>query len=374
MPFDLLTYALCKKYVNKYISSAAPDEWDEVRNAVRAGTTDRYFGKGDQFAIRRGAGSVIANVAGIGSKTKSVTANGNAVTDPTYFDKYPNAKPLLLHFNDVTYGVVFSAPQANYQIVTEIASGATCNIKLKTRDIASDALVAYDFTAPKTLVAGGRLRQSSATVLQYYVNAKATAENITITAGSVNADISSKLSVQCDFNRVLYGDAGYLNSAVRQYLGSAAAAGTYWEPKTIYDLKPSWEGTLAGFQNGLDPEFLAVVGKTTREVEMNTVTDNGTLVPNTTFSDKFFLPSRKEIFGDAENAGHKGTQFDLYVGSSNADRIRYDITAPQTPRYWWLRSPHAGDSYIARTVYSDGSMSNNGANYGLGALPACVIL
>ena len=373
MAFDVVTYALCKGYVDKYISSAAPTEWDEFQNSVRAGTVDRYVGKGDQLVIAKGAGSLIANVAGIGSKTKNTTANGNAVTDPTYFDKYPNAKPLLLHFNDVNYGVMFSAPQASYKITEEIASGAACNIKLALRDIAENAVVQYDFTAPKALVVGGVLQQTTATNLAYYATLTGAVTNITIAAGTANADISAKLSLMNDFNRIKYGSGNYLESAIRQYLGSAAAAGTYWAPKTIYDMPPSWNLTLAGFQNGLDPKFLAVVGKTTREVELNTITDGGP--GNATISDKFFLPSWKEVFGGAgDNATHKGTQFDLYVGSSNADRIRYDISAPQTPRYWWLRSPNAGYSNYARSVVSDGSLNHINAYNGYGALPACVIL
>ena len=224
------------------------------------------------------------------------------------------------------------------------------------------------------MAVGGRLRQSSTTSLLYYATPKSSPINITIAAGSVNASISAKLSLQNDFNRATYGNNNYLDSAIRQYLESSAAASTYWNPKTIYDMPPSWNATLAGFQNGLDPDFLAIVGKTDREVEMNTLTDNGTLVPNKTFSDKFFLPSRKEIYGDAENLGHKGRQFDIYVDTTNAAKVKYDITAPQTPQVWWLRSPHTGHSYNGRRVSSDGSVVSSGANNGNGVAPACVIL
>ena len=74
----------------------------------------------------------MAVLADVGSVSKNITANGNAPVDPTYFTQFPNAKPLTLEFLEVTYGIMFSAPQANYEIVTEIVSGEACNIALKT--------------------------------------------------------------------------------------------------------------------------------------------------------------------------------------------------------------------------------------------------
>ncbi len=369
--FDAVTYGALKSYVNKHISSAAPSSWGELQNSVRAGTSGNYFGKGDLFTHTKGANSVLLQLADIGGINKSNTANGNAPFDPDYFARYPKATPLTMQYLDANYGIQFSAPQANYNILTEIASGTACNISLKTYEIAGGNLATYDFTAPQNLIVGGRLRQSAAGNLQYYATSKATPVNIAITAGSVNASVSGKLSVQNDYLRVVFGNNKDADSAVRQLLNSAGLRNTVWEPKNIYDIAPSWMTTLDGFQYGIDPEFLAAVGRTTRETELNTVTDGG---GNIITTDKFFLPSRKEIYGDAENVTHKGKQFDLYVGTGNAAKIKYDITNPATPRHWWLRSPHAGNSYNARNVNTDGSVNHSGASHGLGVAPACVIL
>lgn len=174
-----------------------------------------------------------------------------------------------------------------------------------------------------------------------------------------------------DGNRLLYGSNNYLESAVRQYLNSNGVAGSYWTAQTDYDVAPSWNATLNGLQYQMDIDFLNIIGLTTREVELNTVTDGG---GNITASDKFFLPSRKEIFNAAENGTHKGRQFSYYIGADNAKRIRYDITNKVTPRYWWLRSPSAGSSISVRAVYSDGAFSYYHAYNGIGVAPACVIL
>jgi len=351
---------------------AVPDTWLEFQAAVRDGTIDQYFAVGDQFNVLKGATNLVFDIVDIGSSTRNVTANGNAPKDPNYFTNFPNAKPVTLLMHDVIYGAVFDAPEANYQITTEIASGEKCNISLESDTIAA---ATYNFTAPSTLVVGGRLRISNATTLQYYATPTSAAVNIAMVAGEADAEfisITAKLSAQNHKQRVSYGSNKYTESAIRQWLNAGGAAGSYWTSKSNYDLAPSWHSTLAGFRNGLDPDLLAVLGETTREVELNTVTDGG---GQATISDKIFLPSRMEIYGSVETAGHKGLQFQSYVGLPDIDKIKYDTTALSTARTWWLRSPHAGRAHHARSVYdTTGALNASPAPLGYGAAAACVIL
>lgn len=372
MPFDVVTYAACKAYVDRFISSAAPTTWEEFRNAVRAGTIDRYFSAGDQFNVLKGGANLVADLVDIGSAARNVAANGNAPTDPNYFTQFPNAKPVTLLMHDVIYGVMFDNAEANYQITTEIASGAKCNISLESDTIAA---ATYNFTAPSALVVGGRLRIIDATHIGYYATPAATVVSILMAAGEAGAeylDITTSLSVQNHKQRVSYGSNKYTESAIRQWLNAGGAAGSFWTSKSNYDLAPSWHSTLAGFRNGLDPDLLAVLGETTREVELNTITDGG---GQATIADNIFLPSRMEIYGSVETAGHKGLQFQAYVGLPDIDKIKYDSTALSTARIWWLRSPYAGNAYTARGVnYTTGALSYYGASNGVGAAAACVIL
>jgi len=41
--------------------------------------------------------------------------------------------------------------------------------------------------------------------------------------------------------------------------------------------------------------------------------------------------------------------------------------------FWWLRSPYPSNAYSERFVYTDGSLSSDGAYYGHGAVAACEI-
>lgn len=349
---------------------AVPDTWLEFQAAVRDGTIDQYFAAGDQFNVIKGATSLVFDIVDIGSSTRNVTANGNAPKDPNYFANFPNAKPVTLLMHDVINGVMFDNGEANYQITTLIPSGTQCNITLESDTIAS---ATYDFTAPSNLVVGGRLRISNATTLHYYASPYTAAPTaITMAAGSSYGPISASLSVQNHKQRVSYGSNKYTESAIRQWLNAGGAAGSFWTSKSNYDLAPSWHSTLAGFRNGLDPDLLAVLGETTREVELNTVTDGG---GQATIADNIFLPSRMEIYGSVETAGHKGLQFQAYVGLPDIDKIKYDTTALSTTRLWWIRSPLAGSAGNARYVHSiTGSFGTSGASGGYGAAAACVIL
>jgi hypothetical protein len=355
------------------LDNMPPETWAEFQSAVRNGTIDRYFAVGDQFNVSKGETNLVFDIVDIGNSVRNTAANGCAPADPNYFTRFPNAKPVTFLMHDVIYGVMFDRGEANYQITTEIPSGAKCNISLESATIAA---ATYNFTAPSALVVGGRLRINTAVQLQYYATPTSAPVNIAMVAGEADAEyisIAGSLSAQNHKQRVSYGSNKYTESAIRQWLNAGGAAGSFWTSKSNYDLAPSWHSTLAGFRNGLDADFLAAIGETTREVELNTVTDGG---GQATVADNFFLPSRMEIYGSVETAGHKGLQFQAYVGLANIDRIKYDSTALSTARLWWLRSPYAGTAHSARLVHTtSGALNDYGyAYFPYGAAAACVIL
>lgn len=355
------------------LDNMPPYTWAEFQQAVRNGTITRYFAVGDQFNVTKGAINLVFDIVDIGNSTRNVTANGNAPTDANYFTNFPNAKPVTLLMHDVINSVIFDMPEANYKITTQINSGATCVISL---GYGTTPTSDFRFTASKNLVVGGKIQYKSPTQFNYFATATAAAEVMSMAAGEEGdgyTSVAGSLSVQNNLYRVQYGSNKYSESAIRQFLNAGGAAGAYWTSKSDYDLAPSWHSTLAGFQNGLDADLLAVIGQTTREVELNTITDGG---GNTTITDKIFLPSEKEIYGSAENVTHKGVEFQGYVPLADIDKIKYDAAAPSTARLWWLRSPIAGSSSSARYVGgTTGALTSGGAGYtGIGAVAACVIL
>lgn len=178
--------------------------------------------------------------------------------------------------------------------------------------------------------------------------------------------------------RNAYGSNRWRDSVYRQWLNSDAAAvdssdtttvSNWWKPATVFDRVPGG-AKLAGFLNGLDPEFVAVLG----EIEVKTALCDCDKVDGATYDithDKVWLQSMTEIFGSNNNGVAEGSQLAYWVGASDADRIKYEGT---TARYWWLRSPHPTYANLVRTVHTSGVLNGSNAYYAHGVVPACCII
>ena len=191
-----------------------------------------------------------------------------------------------------------------------------------------------------------------------------------------------------DSNRRSYGNNRHIHSNILQWLNSNAAAGKWYSAKHGQDAPPSsanvWDNvnpydTWAGFLAMLDDDFVAALMTTTLTVAKNTVTDGGSYE---TFTAKMFLASTTEVGLANENGIAEGSKLALF--SDNASRLAYCTQAaidksnygsdPTTSQawYWWLRTPHSGDSYYVRNVYASGALSSDGACSGNGGVrPLC---
>ena len=180
-----------------------------------------------------------------------------------------------------------------------------------------------------------------------------------------------------DSNRKSYGSNNWLESCIRQWLNSDANAGTWWEAKTEYDVKPSYASSTPGFMQGLDAEFLSAVGEVSKITARNTVTDGG---DSDTSTEKFFLLSMTEVYGGLNNNIAEGVAYPYYSDNSvlsaagtgaDANRIKYRNGAAQ---YWWLRSPNPSYSHHVRLVDLGGHVNLTSAYYSRGVAPACCII
>jgi len=171
-----------------------------------------------------------------------------------------------------------------------------------------------------------------------------------------------------DSNRKNYGNNRYAHSAIRQWLNSAANAGSWWSSKHTYDAAPDYANTKDGFMKGIDSEFLAVIGKTKIIVAKNTVTDGG---GSETLSDEYFyLPSTTEVGLANENNIAEGALFPYF--DSNDKRIKYNASG--SAQYYWLRTPSSGYSGNVRYVSTSGTLGSNNAYNAYGVAPACNII
>lgn len=175
--------------------------------------------------------------------------------------------------------------------------------------------------------------------------------------------------------RQVYGSNRWRDSVDRQWLNSTASAGTtgngvsnWWTPQSVFDRAPGGANS-AGFLYGLDPSFVAAMGK----VKIITALCDCDKVDGATQDityDKVWLQSMTEVFGNANNSISEGVRLAYWNGSTDADRIKYHNG---TARYWWLRSPSPTIAGGVRLVGSPGALNyTRAANEG-GVVPAFCI-
>lgn len=355
--------------------SLKPTSWSDVQALVRKGLASKVFAVGDQLTCQRGSTTLVWDIIGFDIDTPA--------------DKqFTHSMTLQLH--DCLPGTQYDAPEALFYCETALAAGTYNFTLLAGYDTAYGGGKTYQFTLTKEVPAGGQITfpwnwntQASTTKVSTYKSRTDTAaiETVGVTEGTGGTNLGTADGKTTNMNhshRIRYGSNNWVESAMRQYLNSDKAAGSVWTPQTKFDRPPSWNASTAGFMNGLDADFLAVIGKTTKVTCRNTVTDNG---GSDTTKDKFFLLSRREVFAGNEVSNvTEGEPYPFYsdysdYASANAgadkNRIKYRGGSPQ---WWWLRTPHTGSGHNVRHVGTDGYLHSNYAYSSSGVAPACNVI
>lgn len=343
------------------------ESWADVQNIVNLGMAQNVFKVGEQLECGH-------------------TKYGTLVWDIT--DVSPEKLSLCVHKCPVS--LQFDEREALYYAETELAAG-TYNFTIVTQQwYPADSGKTFQFTLTKPVPQGGQIvldaTHNSALAgrsVKTYSGGDSTTviETATITEGSegtafgkTNGSVANVNHIQ----RAITGSNNYKESALRQWLNSDGAAGTFWTPQTVFDRPPSWETNTAGFINGLDADFLAVISDTTYDVGLNNVTDGG---GKETLTDKFVLLSRDEIYAGSEGGVTQGEPLPYFSEFSDhnspstaADSNRIKTNTSGTATSWWLRSPVPADACVERYVNTSGALSYTDANKGHGVAPACNII
>ena len=343
--------------------------WAGIQKAVRSGIAKDILPVGTQMAV---------NHSVYGIHLFDVVAHDylKSVHDE-------NAHTMTIQQHDLLPGTQFDAPEAFYYAETQLAAG-TYNVILATA-YGGWAAGTYQFTLTQAVPAGGQLlingyESTAITSLKVQSFANRTTntaiESVAITAGSGGTNLGTFGEGAINhIQRVSYGSNNYKESAMRQFLNSSAAAGSVWTPQTKFDRPPSWLTSLAGYKNGLDQDFLAVVGNVVLPCSANNIYEapDSSITKGTkyTLNDEFYLASAREIFNTNWDVEDDSKVFPFYEGAVNADRIKYHDDSAAN---WWLRTPYSGPAYDVRLVRSDGTMYVSVAYYAHGLAPACTIV
>lgn len=364
----------------------AVNTWEDIKNAVRLGLGEKLFPVGYEFTTLDA--DTTQNIIWVVRAHDHHTAANNKLTHTMTLE----TKNVYSLSSGVQKAVQYDATEAFYYAEQELAAG-TYNITIANQAwYTADNGKTFQFTLATAVPAGGQLvfaMTYNATLegksVKSYANKTTTTalETVTLTEGSEGTSLGTTNGSSPNVNhmhRAIFGSNNYAQSAVRQWLNSAAVAGSVWTPTNVFDRPASWATSYNGFMHGLPADFLAVVQPAVLACRTNSLfevesLDGAAFAINQLYSlkaDRFFLLSRPEIFGDWDSASYKdGTQLEYYNGLTATERIKRD--AAGTARIAWLRSPGPSYASIARIVNSSGVVNLSNAYYSYGVAPACII-
>lgn len=362
----------------------AIDSWEDIKNAVRLGLGARLFPVGYEFTTYDSDQS--RNIVWVvRDHDHHTAANGRLEHTMTLETKY-----VYSGSSGSFVSLVFDATEAFYYAESGLAAGTYHFTVANQAWYTADNGKTFQFTLAQAVPAGGQLVLSmtyNATLegksVKTYASANSSTviETATITEGNGGTDLGTTDGTgnMNYMHRSIFGSNNYAQSAARQWLNSAAAAGSVWTPTNKFDRAPSWATSQKGFMHGLPADFLAVVQPAVVPCRTNSVFEvaslDGTVFTTNqvyNLAEKFFLLSRPEIFGDWDSASYKdGTQLEYYEGLTATERIKRD--AAGSARYCWLRSPGPGSAGGERVVTTDGSVGHYYASDARGVAPACII-
>jgi hypothetical protein len=170
------------------------------------------------------------------------------------------------------------------------------------------------------------------------------------TASRNYADTAALVGSFNSTERSAYGSNNYKESALRQWIQSDKSGGAWFTKRTVFDLPPSYAGT-DGFLKGIDADFVAALVPVDIIAAQNAVYEvDGTMGGSYTMKDKVFIPSMTEITGAQNNNINEGSLFPFYDGAAYADRIKYQVSNPETAQSYWLRSTNTLSTFNMRII------------------------
>ena len=348
--------------------------WKAVQNIVRLGLAPSVFSVGDLFKVSKGSETLTFEVAGF---------DGEVLADKT------KTHSMQLHLLNVYKQMQVDNTEALYYAKEGLSAGIYHFTLLPGYDTTYGGGSTFQFQLTQAVPAGGILMfpwgwntQASTTKISSYTKVTDTSpiESVSVSLGAGGTDLGTadgKTENMNHTHRIRYGSNNWSESAIRQWLNSDGAAGTFWVPKTVFDRPPTWNSSTVGWMNGMDADFLEVVAPVKLTTARNTVNEGG---GSDVTTDKFYFPSRPNLYMGKENNIDEGPVWQRYSAYSDKDAANTGADSARikrlngNPQWYWIRTPSTGHANRVRHVDTDGSLNDGYAGNGNGGVaPACSI-
>lgn len=359
-------------------------DYKSITQAIRRGDSD-LIPNGTEFTVPH---AVYGNIVFITRMKNAFKVHGepdrpNICIQPKF----------LLSVNGGSSAATFQydRPEAFKKVATAIPAGTVC--KFNTITYGGWAAGDYNFTATDDIPVGSMLcisgyQNTALTSLNVdvYANQKATTKSASyaISSGDGGATVDlGAWGTDCNHpQRVSYGSNNEAQSNLFQFLNGDSGSGVMadiFEPQTEYDMMASAFNTLKGFLSGFPDDFRECLGLVDIPNLTNNVFESAPYQTNQhyTHTGYFFLPSRKEIYGSAENANETDeTQMPYYaeIATENADKLMY-ANGAANPTTYWLRTPYASHAHTVRIcdAGNGGALNLDSAFHSHGAAPLAIL-
>lgn len=254
----------------------------------------------------------------------------------------------------------------------------------------------YQFTTTREIPAGGGIRHTTmggwlssgygkphvtgGTFITYDADYNIIEQGLVCTEGTDGTSLGTatasnptyRVTDSVNFTqRQIYGSNRNAHSENRKWLNSDAPGAesgqiaSWWTASDEFDMPV--KSTLPGFLHGMDPAFRAIIQKVRKRTAKGIADGYG--YEDT--EELIFEPSMTELgYGKNNNISETAAKadgtlktelaWDMFIGASNDDRIRYQ---GGVARYYWLRSPYPSYASDERYVYPSGTLSFNVASH-----------
>ena len=300
----------------------------------------------------------------VGEQVTATRQNTPLVFDVVDYDAEDESVWLMLH-DTLPNQMAFEPAQALAYFAEGLSAGAYSFM---------DGGTNYYFTLTMPIPAGGQLMATTSTFKTYASQDSSVAIEQGSVSTTVIADATSLGTTGTNnlnhMDRVSYGSNNAGESGLFAWLNSDAEPNTNL-PRVNKFSRPYSSGTDGGFLRGFDATDLGCLENVEWTIQANNVYEAPASMGGITAKGQQYTITGKIGLAKLANVGLSGSNpWDLYVGATNTDRIKYYNGSART---WWVFGAITNITHDGYLVNTSGGSASSHAYSSYGVVPVCQI-